>query len=121
MQSQAMRLKEEEESLAKKNAKSQFSERLLNPTAGTRNLMRCLEAAKNPKDNTSIPSPKPMKSITAKELIQQHTQKLLDMKALQMKASQAAMLTPQLGRGLGQDQTEFDLSEEVWVQFDQIV
>ena len=35
MQSQALRLKEEEENLAKKNMKTQFSERLLNPTAGT--------------------------------------------------------------------------------------
>ena len=120
MQSQALRLKEEEENLAKKNIKTQFSERLLNPTAGSRNLLRCLEADKAEKDSpipkgTPIPSPTSMKSITAKELLQQHQQKLLDMKALKMKASQAALLTPQLGRGLEQDQKEFDLSEEVTV------
>ena len=110
-----MRLKEEEENLAKKNIKTKFSERLLNPTAGTRNLLKCIEQAKSSKGSTPTSSPTaPMKSITAKDLIQQHQQKLLEMKAIQTKATQAAQLSPQLGRGLVQDQKEIDLSDEVF-------
>lgn len=115
LQSQAARLKEEEENLARKNMKNEFSERLLNPTAGTRNLLKCLEQAKSSKGSASISSPTvPMKSITARDLIQQHQQKLLEMKAIQTKASQAALSTPLLGRGLVQDQKEIDLFDEVW-------
>lgn len=114
MQSQAQRLKEEEEELAKKNLKTQFSERLLNPTAGTRNLLRCLEAKKNPQGPTSTSLSPVVKSITAKDLIMQHKQKLSDLKAAQMKLNQpAALSTPQLGRGIMQNQTDVDLSEEV--------
>jgi hypothetical protein len=115
LQSQAARLKEEEENLARKNMKTEFSERLLNPTAGTRNLLKCLEQAKSSKGSAPISSPTaPMKSITARDLIQQHQQKLLEMKAIQTKASQAALSTPLLGRGLVQDQKEIDLFDEVW-------
>lgn len=108
MQTQAQRLKEEEEELAKKNIKTQFSERLLNPTAGSRNLMRCLEAKKTPQAEIKSPSSSvSMKSITAKDLIMQHQQKLQEMKASQLKT------TPQLGRGMSLEQTDIDLSVEV--------
>lgn len=113
MQGQAERLKEEEAELARKNVKSQFAERLLNPTAGSRNLLRCVEAKSLvPPSATSMaasisPSVKqPVKSITAKELLQQHKQQMEMMKASQQK-------TPQLGRGLEDHQEEIDLSEEV--------
>lgn len=115
MQNQALRLKEEEEKLAKKSLQAQFSERLLNPTAGSRNLLRCLETSKGSKESKGISSPTaPVKSITAKDLLLQHQQKLLEMKAIQMKASKVASSSPQLGRGLVQDQKDIDLSEEVF-------
>lgn len=113
MQSKAQMLKEEQEELAKKNTKTQFSERLLNPTAGSRNLLRCLEVKNNPQGK-SITSPAPaIKSITAKDLIMQHKQKLLEIKATQMKSQPTASPTPQLGRGISRDQGDIDLSEEV--------
>ena len=111
-------MKEEEEDLAQKNAKSQqFSERLLNPTAGSRNLLKCLEKSKNPVESTSssiISSPVTIKSITAKDLILEHKQKLQVMKAAQNKTVLPPLQSsPQLGRGLAHDQNEIDLSIEV--------
>lgn len=114
MQTQAQRLKEEEEELAKKNVKTQFSERLLNPTAGSRNLLRCLEGKNTSQEIKIQASPVSMKSITAKDLIMQHQQKLKDMKASQLKGSQPVLsITPQIGRGISQEQTDIDLSVEV--------
>ncbi|XP_057364805.1 protein MCM10 homolog [Daphnia carinata] len=114
MQNHALRLKEEEENLAKKSIQAQFSERLLNPTAGSRNLLKCLEKSKDSKESPSASSPTPpVKSITAKDLLLQHQQKLLEMKAIQMKTSKIALSSPQLGRGLVQNQNEIELSAEV--------
>jgi len=109
MQSEAMRLKEEEEELARKNVKTQFDERLKNPTAGSRNLLRVLEGTKASPGSPS--SPAAMKSITAKDLLQQHKQQLQTMKESQIKAGHIAATSPQLGRGLGDCQQEIDLSE----------
>jgi len=111
-------LKEEEEKQAKLNGKTEFSQRLLNPTAGTRNLMRCLQSASSPGSNAApskpLPvSPAPIKSITAKELLQQHKVQLSTMKA-NLQKSNALIQQPQLGRGLQHDaEIEIDLSQEV--------
>ena len=118
LQGQAQLLKEEEEKLAKLNAKTEFSQRLLNPTAGSRNLMRCLQATSSPGGNgtasTSLATPPaPLKSITARDLLQQHKIQLSAMKA-NFQKSNALIQQPQLGRGLQQDaEIEIDLSQEV--------
>lgn len=118
MQNQAQRLKEEEAELARANMKTEFSERLKNPTAGARNLMRCMDPAKAVEQfpqgvialHSSPAGPsarQAMKSITAQELLQQHKQQMQVMKASQQK-------TPQLGRGIQEHQDEIDLSEQVF-------
>lgn len=112
MQSQAGRIKEEEEAeAARKNSQVDFSQRLRNPTAGSRNLLRCMEAkAQQSSPQSANPSPvavsAPMKSITAKDLLLQHKQQMELMKAKQTAPS------PQLGRGLQEHQDEIDLSED---------
>ena len=111
MQSEAGRIREEEAELARKSVKTEFSERLQNPTAGSRNLLRCMELkAQKSSPQAASPTllaPKPIKSITAKELLQQHKQQMQI-----LKASQSAQ-SPQLGRGLQELQDEIDLSEEI--------
>ena len=97
--------------MAKMATKSQFSQRLLNPTAGTRNLMRCIEGKPSPVLGPGFCIPAPsnsptIKSITAKDLLQQHKQQMMVLKAKQTSQQQQ----PQLGRGLQNEQHEIDLS-----------
>ena len=99
------------------NVKTEFSQRLKNPTAGSRNLMRCLQTTSSPGGNATpskpLPtSPAPIKSITAKDLLLQHKMQLSTMNF------QKNNPLPQLGRGLQQDaEIEIDLSQEVSSSF----
>lgn len=111
MSEHAQRIKEEEE-LAKKNVKVEFTERLKNPTAGARNLLRCMEAGKSTSSPVASPAASNMKSITAKDLLDQHKKQLQSMKNAQLEKSQS-VTPPVLGRGLLSNDREIDLSDEV--------
>jgi len=120
LQGQAQLLKEEEAKLALLNSKTEFSQRLLNPTAGTRNLMRCIQTKSSSgtissHSNTPVTAPPVIKSITAKDLLQQHQMQLSTLKANYQKNNPLNQQPkPQLGRGLKLDaELEIDLSEEI--------
>ena len=108
LQSQAMQLKEEEEMQAKKD-NNDFVQRLKNPTAGSRNLLRCMGGIIPGTSSSPAPTKAPaIKSITPSELLQQHKMQILKMKSSQVSPKSS----PQLGRGLGTD-IDIDLSEPV--------
>lgn len=107
----AQRIKNEEE-LAKRNVKIEFTERLKNPTAGARNLLRCMDAGKSAGTPTASPSAPKMKSITAKDLLDQHKQQLQIMKSAHLEKSPTTQV-PLLGRGLLSNDREIDLYDDV--------
>lgn len=113
----AQRIKAEEE-FAKKNVKVEFTERLKNPTAGARNLLRCMDGGNGGTSPISSPSTPKMKSITARDLLEQHKQQLQSMKSAQLEKTQPQ--TPLLGRGLLSNDREIDLSDEVYALFDTV-
>ena len=100
-----------------KEKKIEFKERLQNPTAGSRNLLRCMEAkSASPSVPAPTASPAAIKSVTAKDLLEQHKKDMLKRKESQQRsasvAAAAAAAVPQLGRG-NDFQAEIDLCDQV--------